>query len=42
VPYRSIGIEPMVGRVFNLANAGPGDAAVVPPSGVCSWRLTVS
>jgi hypothetical protein len=42
MPYRSIGIEPMVGRVFNLANAGPGDAAVVPPSGVCSWRLTVS
>ena len=41
-PYRSIGVEPMLGRVFDLADAGPGDAAVVPPSGVCEWRLKVS
>ncbi|MFI5889950.1 hypothetical protein ACIA5D_07485 [Actinoplanes sp. NPDC051513] len=41
-PYRSIGVEPMLGRVFDLADAGPGDAAVVPPSGVCEWRLRVS
>jgi hypothetical protein len=41
-PYRSIGVEPMLGRVFDLALAGPGDAAVVPPSGVCEWRLRVS
>jgi hypothetical protein len=40
-PYRSIGVEPMLGRVFDLAEAGPGDAAVVPPSGECSWRLVV-
>jgi hypothetical protein len=41
-PYRSIGVEPMLGRVWDLATAGPGDAAVVPASGVCEWRLTVS
>jgi hypothetical protein len=40
-PYRSIGVEPMLGRVFDLASAGPGDAAVVPASGVCEWRLIV-
>jgi hypothetical protein len=41
-PYRSIGVEPMLGRVFDLAEAGRGDAAVVPPSGVLRWRLTVT
>jgi hypothetical protein len=41
-PYRSIGVEPMLGNVFDLAEAGPGDAAVVPASGVCEWRLVVS
>ncbi|MDX6294328.1 MAG: hypothetical protein QOH50_3403 [Kribbellaceae bacterium] len=41
-PYRSLGVEPMLGRVFDLAEAGPGDAAVVPAAGVLSWRLTVS
>jgi hypothetical protein len=40
-PYRSIGVEPMLGRVFDLAEAGPDDAAVVPASGVLAWRLTV-
>jgi len=40
-PYRSIGVEPMLGRAFNAAEAAPGDAAVVPPSGKLSWRLTV-
>jgi hypothetical protein len=29
-PYRSIGVEPMPGAVFDLATAGPGDAATVP------------
>lgn len=38
-PYRSIGVEPMLGRVFDRAE---GDTAVVPPSGVCAWRLVVS
>jgi hypothetical protein len=41
-PCRSIGVEPMLGRVWDLAAAGPGDAAVVPASGVCEWRLTVT
>ncbi|MFG1817433.1 hypothetical protein ACGFIF_27000 [Kribbella sp. NPDC049174] len=41
-PYRSLGVEPMLGRVFDLAEAGPGDAAVVPASGELAWRLTVA
>jgi hypothetical protein len=41
-PYRSLGVEPMLGRVFGLDEAGPGDAAVVPESGELSWRLVVS
>ncbi|MDQ7910711.1 hypothetical protein RB614_40065 [Phytohabitans sp. ZYX-F-186] len=41
-PYRSIGVEPMLGRAFDLAEAGDGDAAVVPASGVLRWRLTVT
>lgn len=41
-PYRSLGVEPMLGRVFGLDEAGPGDTAVVPPSGRLTWRLTIS
>ncbi|MFJ9539055.1 hypothetical protein ACIRPX_17540 [Streptomyces sp. NPDC101225] len=41
-PYRSTGVEPMLGRVFDLAEAGPGDAAEVPASGEARWRLTVT
>jgi len=41
-PYRSIGVEPMLGKVFDLAEAGPGDAARVPSSGECGWRLTIT
>ncbi|WP_344179647.1 hypothetical protein [Kribbella lupini] len=41
-PYRSLGVEPMLGRVFGLDEAGPGDAAVVPAGGVLAWRLVVS
>lgn len=41
-PYRSLGVEPMLGRGFDLAEAGPDDAAVVPSSGELAWRLTVS
>ncbi|MEU1529697.1 hypothetical protein [Streptomyces fagopyri] len=40
-PYRSIGVEPMLGRVFDLAEAGPDDAARVPGSGEVRWRLTL-
>jgi len=28
--------------VFDLAEAGPDDAATVPPSGELTWRLVVS
>ncbi|MFD7438778.1 hypothetical protein [Streptomyces sp. NPDC059861] len=41
-PYRSTGVEPLLGRVFDLAEAGPGDAARVPESGEVRWRLTLS
>ncbi|MEV7144734.1 hypothetical protein [Streptomyces tauricus] len=41
-PYRSIGVEPMLGRVFDLADAGEGEAAVVPAGGELRWRLTVT
>ena len=41
-PYRSTGVEPMLGRVFGLADAGPGDAARVPASGEVRWRLTLT
>lgn len=41
-PYRSIGVEPMLGRVFDLADAGPEDAVTVPASGVVEWQLRVT
>ncbi|WP_431944966.1 hypothetical protein [Actinacidiphila sp. bgisy167] len=41
-PYRSIGVEPMLGRVFDRTGAGDGDTVVVPPSGEVAWRLTIT
>lgn len=41
-PYRSTGVEPMLGRVFDLADAGPDDAARVPASGEVRWTLTLT
>jgi hypothetical protein len=41
-PYRSIGVEPMLGAVFDLAEAGPADAAVVPAGGELAWRLLLA
>lgn len=41
-PYRTTGVEPMLGRVFDLAEAGPDDAARVPASGEVRWRLTLT
>jgi hypothetical protein len=39
-PYRSVGVEPMLGAVFDVAEAGaPEDAATVPASGELVWRL---
>lgn len=41
-PYRSIGVEPMLGRVFDLDDAGPTDAAVVPNSGRLQWQMHIT
>lgn len=43
-PYRSIGIEPMVGRAADLATVDPATGAVIGPSGTFQWslRLTAS
>ncbi|MDX3236258.1 hypothetical protein PV392_11295 [Streptomyces sp. ME03-5709C] len=41
-PYRSIGVEPMLGRVFDRTGADDGDTVVVPHSGEVAWRLTVT
>lgn len=41
-PYRSVGVEPMLGRVFDLSAAGEHDAARVPASGEVRWRLTIT
>lgn len=41
-PYRSIGVEPMLGRVFDLADAADEDCAVTPASGEVSWQLTIA
>ena len=41
-PYRSIGVEPMLGRVFDLAEAGDTDCAVTPAAGEVRWRLTIT
>jgi hypothetical protein len=38
-PYRTIGVEPMLGTVFDLADAGPADAATVPATGELRWHL---
>lgn len=41
-PYRSIGIEPLIGRAADLAAAGPAERAYLPPGGVFRWSLTVT
>lgn len=40
-PYRSVGVEPMLGAVFELATAGQGDAVVLPADGTMTWWLTI-
>ncbi len=41
-PYRSIGVEPMLGSVFNLAEAQqPDDAVTVPRAGWVEWELEI-
>lgn len=42
-PYRSIGVEPMLGSVFDLAEAsGEDDAVTVPAAGSVEWELQVA
>lgn len=42
-PYRSIGVEPMLGAVFDLAEAsGADDAVTVPAAGSVEWQLDIS
>ena len=40
-PYRSIGIEPMVGRLPDLGVAGPGDVVRIGQDGSLCWHLAV-
>jgi len=40
--YRSIGVEPMLGLVPDLAQAGASEAATVPESGSLEWTLTLT
>jgi len=40
--YRSVGVEPMLGRVFDLNQAQSGDAAIVPNTGEVTWQITIS
>ncbi|WP_307795038.1 hypothetical protein [Actinacidiphila acididurans] len=40
-PYRSIGVEPMLGRVWDLSAAAGDEAALVPATGEAHWRLTI-
>ena len=41
-PYRSIGIEPMVGRAADLSTADPSACAQIGPSGHFRWVLRLS
>jgi hypothetical protein len=41
-PYRSVGVEPMIGRVFDREGAADDDTACVPASGEVRWRLTLA
>jgi len=39
--YRNVGVEPMLGRVFDLDAARDEDAARVPTTGQVEWRLVI-
>jgi len=41
-PYRSIGIEPMVGRAADLSSAEPGEVARIGSGGQCRWHVRIS
>ncbi len=40
-PYRSFGIEPMLGTHHHLGHASPAEAAVVPAGGTAEWRVAI-
>ncbi|GGQ10233.1 hypothetical protein [Streptosporangium pseudovulgare] len=40
-PYRSFGVEPMLGAVHDRSKAADGETAVVPASGRTTWRVVV-
>jgi hypothetical protein len=40
-PYRSIGVEPMVGRVFDRESAAADDLATADDDGEARWRLRI-
>jgi hypothetical protein len=40
-PYRSVGIEPMLGRSGQLDTAEPGERVVLGPTGRLDWRLSM-
>jgi hypothetical protein len=41
-PYRSIGVEPMLGRVWDRATGSPEDTAVTDTDGLARWRMTLA
>ena len=41
-PYRSIGVEPMLGSVFDRAGGQDDDTVTVPASGAVEWRLDIT
>jgi hypothetical protein len=41
-PYRSVGIEPMIGTAATLGDPGPGSPARLGADGVLRWRLEVT
>ncbi|WP_375424961.1 hypothetical protein [uncultured Friedmanniella sp.] len=41
-PYRSVGVEPLVGRAADFSTAAPGECATLDASGAFRWRLRVA
>jgi hypothetical protein len=41
-PYRSIGVEPMVGSAADLSLAGPADCVELSDDGLFSWTLRIT
>lgn len=39
--YRNFGVEPMLGRVFDVTQAAPGEAARLPADGRLRWQVVI-